>query len=117
MSDGIKYTCNNCGKEHEEWPALTYISPTNYDTPSPCRCSPQPGPLLRVVTNNRSAGHKCNYHLNSKQLFNQHNELENQNCPHLFHKTRQKNNNSLPALHSTSIFHVPGYGVCSVAFE
>jgi hypothetical protein len=28
-----------------------------------CRCSPQPGPLLCVVTNNRSAGHKCNYHL------------------------------------------------------
>jgi hypothetical protein len=32
MSDQIKYTCSNCGKEHEEWPALTYTSPTNYDT-------------------------------------------------------------------------------------
>jgi hypothetical protein len=32
MSNQIKYTCNNCGKEHKEWPALTYISPTNYDT-------------------------------------------------------------------------------------
>jgi hypothetical protein len=26
----IKFTCSCCGKEHEEWPALTYISPTNY---------------------------------------------------------------------------------------
>jgi hypothetical protein len=32
MSDQTKYTCSNCGKEHEEWPALTYISPTNYDS-------------------------------------------------------------------------------------
>jgi hypothetical protein len=32
MSDQTKYTCSNCGKEHEEWPALTYISSTNYDT-------------------------------------------------------------------------------------
>jgi hypothetical protein len=27
----IKYTCSCCGKEHEEWPALVYTSPTNYD--------------------------------------------------------------------------------------
>lgn len=27
----IKFTCSCCGKEHEEWPALTYVSPTNYD--------------------------------------------------------------------------------------
>ena len=27
----IKFTCSCCGKEHEEWPALTYISPTNYN--------------------------------------------------------------------------------------
>ena len=27
----MKYTCSNCGKEHEEWPALVYTSPTNYD--------------------------------------------------------------------------------------
>ena len=32
MSDSIKYTCSRCGKEHDEWPALAYISPTNYDT-------------------------------------------------------------------------------------
>jgi hypothetical protein len=32
MVKGIKYTCSCCGKEHEEWPALTYTSPTNYDT-------------------------------------------------------------------------------------
>jgi len=31
MSDSIKYTCACCGKEHEEWPALAYISPYNYD--------------------------------------------------------------------------------------
>lgn len=30
MSDTIKYTCTCCGEEHEEWPALVYISPTNY---------------------------------------------------------------------------------------
>ncbi len=28
----IKYTCTCCGKEHEEWPALAYRSPSNYDT-------------------------------------------------------------------------------------
>jgi hypothetical protein len=27
----IKYTCNCCGKEYEEWPALAYVSPTNYE--------------------------------------------------------------------------------------
>ena len=32
MTKRIKYTCSCCGQEHEEWPALTYISPTNYDT-------------------------------------------------------------------------------------
>ena len=32
MTGTIKYTCSCCGKEHEEWPALVYISPTNYDT-------------------------------------------------------------------------------------
>ena len=32
MTKAIKYTCSNCGKEHEEWPALVYISPTNYDS-------------------------------------------------------------------------------------
>jgi hypothetical protein len=31
MSENIKYTCSCCGKEHEEWPALAYISPTNYN--------------------------------------------------------------------------------------
>ena len=31
MTETIKFTCSCCGKEHEEWPALTYISPTNYD--------------------------------------------------------------------------------------
>jgi len=25
-----KYICHNCGKEHEEWPALAYASPTPY---------------------------------------------------------------------------------------
>jgi hypothetical protein len=32
MSEQIKYTCSNCDKEHEQWPALTYLSPTNYAT-------------------------------------------------------------------------------------
>jgi hypothetical protein len=31
MTKPIKYTCSSCGKIHEEWPALVYISPTNYD--------------------------------------------------------------------------------------
>jgi len=26
----IKFTCDCCGKVHEEWPALTYDSPSNY---------------------------------------------------------------------------------------
>jgi hypothetical protein len=26
----MKYTCNNCGKEHEEWPALTFKEPDGY---------------------------------------------------------------------------------------
>jgi len=30
MGDSIKYICSCCGQEHEEWPALTYISPTPY---------------------------------------------------------------------------------------
>jgi hypothetical protein len=32
MPEPIKYKCSCCGEEHEEWPALSYISPTNYDT-------------------------------------------------------------------------------------
>jgi hypothetical protein len=32
MPEPIKYKCACCGKEHEEWPALSYLSPTNYDT-------------------------------------------------------------------------------------
>jgi hypothetical protein len=31
LKQTIKYTCSNCGKVHEEWPALAYISPTNYE--------------------------------------------------------------------------------------
>ncbi|WP_205943520.1 DUF2199 domain-containing protein [Pedobacter polaris] len=31
MTETIKYICSCCGKEHEEWPALVYISPTNYN--------------------------------------------------------------------------------------
>ena len=31
MSKPIKYTCSCCGIEQEEWPALTYKSPTNYN--------------------------------------------------------------------------------------
>lgn len=30
MVDKVKYTCSCCGKEHEEWPALTYRWPDNY---------------------------------------------------------------------------------------
>jgi hypothetical protein len=30
MSEKIKYTCSQCGKVHDEWPALTFISPTSY---------------------------------------------------------------------------------------
>jgi hypothetical protein len=26
-----KYTCSCCGKQHEDWPALAYTSPTNYN--------------------------------------------------------------------------------------
>ncbi len=32
MTETIKYTCTCCGKVHEEWPALVYTSPTDYDT-------------------------------------------------------------------------------------
>jgi hypothetical protein len=32
MTEPMKYICACCGKEQEEWPALTYISPTNYDS-------------------------------------------------------------------------------------
>jgi len=28
----MKYKCSSCGNEHEEWPALTYISPDNYNS-------------------------------------------------------------------------------------
>jgi hypothetical protein len=31
MTETVKYTCSCCVKEHEEWPALVYTSPTNYD--------------------------------------------------------------------------------------
>ena len=31
MTGSTKYICSCCGKEHEDWPALGYISPTNYD--------------------------------------------------------------------------------------
>jgi len=30
MPEPIKYICSCCGKEHEEWPFLTYASPTSY---------------------------------------------------------------------------------------
>lgn len=32
MTEQIKYTCSCCGKEHIEWPALTFKTPDNYDT-------------------------------------------------------------------------------------
>lgn len=32
MTETIKYTCSCCGKEHESWPALAYLSPTNYNS-------------------------------------------------------------------------------------
>ena len=31
MTETFKYTCSCCGKEHQEWPALVYSSPTNYN--------------------------------------------------------------------------------------
>lgn len=31
MSENIKYVCECCGKEHEEWPSLGYSSPSNYN--------------------------------------------------------------------------------------
>ena len=31
MADTIKYTCNTCGQEHEEYPALAFSSPTFYN--------------------------------------------------------------------------------------
>ncbi len=31
MSKKIKYKCDCCGEVHEEWPALTFISPDNYN--------------------------------------------------------------------------------------
>jgi hypothetical protein len=31
MMELPKYTCSNCGKEHTEWPALAYDSPSNYN--------------------------------------------------------------------------------------
>lgn len=30
MTTEVKYTCSCCGKEHYEWPALTFNSPDNY---------------------------------------------------------------------------------------
>ncbi|MBI3220529.1 MAG: DUF2199 domain-containing protein [Bacteroidetes bacterium] len=32
MTEQIKYTCSCCGKEHDEWPALTFKSPDPYHT-------------------------------------------------------------------------------------
>lgn len=32
MTGQIKYTCSCCGKEHFEWPALTFKSPDNYNS-------------------------------------------------------------------------------------
>jgi len=26
----MSYKCSNCGKDHDEWPALTFIAPDNY---------------------------------------------------------------------------------------
>lgn len=31
MSETIKFKCSCCGEIHEEWPALTFISPDNYN--------------------------------------------------------------------------------------
>lgn len=31
MSENIKFKCSCCGEIHEEWPALTFISPDNYN--------------------------------------------------------------------------------------
>lgn len=31
MNNSIQYTCECCGKKHKSWPALTFISPSNYD--------------------------------------------------------------------------------------
>jgi hypothetical protein len=28
----MKYRCNSCGTEHDEWPSLTYASPDNYNS-------------------------------------------------------------------------------------
>lgn len=30
MPEPIKYICSCCGREHEEWPALSFIAPDNY---------------------------------------------------------------------------------------
>lgn len=30
MSQNLKFKCSCCGETHEEWPALTFISPDNY---------------------------------------------------------------------------------------
>jgi hypothetical protein len=31
MPEPIKYKCSCCGEDHEEWPALSYISPASYN--------------------------------------------------------------------------------------
>ena len=31
MDNTIKFICDSCGKEHESWPALAFISPDNYN--------------------------------------------------------------------------------------
>ncbi|MDB5136725.1 MAG: hypothetical protein JWP37_3328 [Mucilaginibacter sp.] len=31
MPEPVKYICRCCGKQHEEWPALSFIAPDSYD--------------------------------------------------------------------------------------
>jgi len=31
MKQKSKFICSSCGKQHEEWPALTFIAPDNYN--------------------------------------------------------------------------------------
>jgi len=31
VTNTTKYICESCGQEHEEWPALSFVSPTSYD--------------------------------------------------------------------------------------
>ena len=32
MQNSMQFRCNGCGKMHEEWPALAYLSPYHYDS-------------------------------------------------------------------------------------